>query len=138
MGNVLPIAPIQDIISLSELWAKPHTLDLAMAPEQDSKQVPEAFNLHALSSPLPPPQDYSAVVGVAVDPTGKPGARRPMYGPYPPDQRLTQWMVPPHAQYRAVSYSAFSTDYASQTASAHAPSSMADWSQYPLFPYACW
>ncbi|XP_054851828.1 T-box-containing protein TBX6L-like [Eublepharis macularius] len=127
--------PTQDVIPLNEFRARPRTLDLAVVPEQDAKQLSESFtNLPPLSIPFPPPQDYSGMV----DPAGKPGLHRPMYSPYGPDQSLNQWMVPPPAQYRAVTYSAFSTDYSSQGASGPAHGSMADWGQYSLFPYACW
>lgn len=114
-------------------------MDLASVPEHDSKQLPEGFtNLPPLPPPLPPPQDYTGVVNMALDSVGKPGARAPVYSPYGTEQGLGQWMVPPHSQYRAMSYSAFSTDYNTQGASGHAHGTMAEWSQYPLFPYACW
>ncbi|NWX84187.1 TBX6L protein, partial [Nothoprocta pentlandii] len=108
-----------------------------LLPEHEAKQLPEAF-ASLLPPPLPPPQDYAGVVNVAVDAVGKGSARAPVYGPYGAEQGLGQWMVPAHGQYRAVSYSAFSTDYNAQGASRHAHGAVAEWSQYPLFPYACW
>ncbi|XP_077164034.1 T-box-containing protein TBX6L-like isoform X1 [Paroedura picta] len=133
MGDSPLAAPLQDI------RARCHTLDLAMVPEQDAKQLSEGFpGLPPLSIPFPPPQDYSGMASSAGEPAGKPGLRRPMYSPYAPDQNLSQWMVSPPAQYRAVTYSAFSTDYSTQAASGSAHGSMADWGQYSLFPYACW
>lgn len=131
--------PARDILALNEFRARSHRVDIATVPEQDSKQLSEGFtNLPTLPPPLPPPQDYTGVVNMAVDSAGKPGARGPMYNPYGTEQGLGQWMVPSHSQYRAMSYSPFSTDYNTQGASGHAHGSMADWSQYPLFPYACW
>uniref|UniRef100_A0A8C3TF03 T-box domain-containing protein n=1 Tax=Chelydra serpentina TaxID=8475 RepID=A0A8C3TF03_CHESE len=132
-------APTRDILALNEFRARSHRVDIATVPEQDSKQLSEGFtNLPTLPPPPPPPQDYTGVVNMAVDSTGKPGARGPMYNPYSTEQGLGQWMVPSHSQYRAMSYSPFSTDYNTQGASGHAHGNMADWSQYPLFPYACW
>uniref|UniRef100_A0A674J6B3 T-box-containing protein TBX6L n=1 Tax=Terrapene triunguis TaxID=2587831 RepID=A0A674J6B3_9SAUR len=132
-------APTRDILALNEFRARSHRVDIATVPEQDSKQLSEGFtNLPTLHPPLPPPQDYTGVVNMAVDSAGKPGTRGPMYNPYGTEQGLGQWMVPSHSQYRAMSYSPFSTDYNTQGASGHAHGSMADWSQYPLFPYACW
>ncbi|XP_035197018.1 T-box-containing protein TBX6L [Oxyura jamaicensis] len=131
--------PARDVAALNDFRARCHPLDLATVPEHDSKQLPEGFsNLPPLPPPLPPPQDYTGVVNMALDSVGKPGARAPMYSPYGTEQSLGQWMVPSHSQYRAMSYSAFSTDYNTQGASGHAHGTMAEWSQYPLFPYACW
>lgn len=131
--------PARDVAALNDFRARCHPLDLATVPEHDSKQLPEGFtNLPPLPPPLPPPQDYTGVVNMALDSVGKPGARAPMYSPYGTEQGLGQWMVPSHSQYRAMSYSAFSTDYNAQGASGHAHGTMAEWSQYPLFPYACW
>ncbi|NXU84203.1 TBX6L protein, partial [Xiphorhynchus elegans] len=131
--------PTRDATALNDFRARCHTLDLATVPEHDSKQLPEGFtNLPALPPPLPPPQDYTGVVNMALDSVGKAGARAPMYSPYGGEQGLGQWMVPSHSQYRAMSYSAFSTEYNTQGAPGHAHGTMAEWSQYPLFPYACW
>ncbi|XP_063000441.1 T-box-containing protein TBX6L-like [Elgaria multicarinata webbii] len=130
-------ASLRDALSLNEFWTRAHQLDVSMAPEQDSKRQ-EGFstNLPSISTPLPPLQDYSGMAGNAVDPAGKPGARRPMYSsPYTRDQAFGQWVVPPQPQYRALSYSAFPTDFGAQGPPG---SSMTDWSQYPLCPYACW
>ncbi|XP_053135181.1 T-box-containing protein TBX6L-like isoform X2 [Hemicordylus capensis] len=131
----LPAAPLRDVLPLHEFRARPHPLDFAAVPEPEAKQLPEGFApLPALSTPLPaPPQDYS---GAATDPVGKAGARRPFYSPYAPDQSLNQWVVPAPPQYRAVGYSAFPTDYGREGAMGHG--NMADWNQYPLFPYTCW
>lgn len=132
-------APARNVATLNEFRPRSHPLDIATVPDHDSKQLSEGFtNLPTLPPPLPPPQDYTGVVNMAVDSAGKPGARGPVYNPYGAEQGLGQWMVPSHSQYRAMSYSPFSTDYNGQGASGHAHGSMADWSQYPLFPYACW
>ncbi|XP_059683840.1 T-box-containing protein TBX6L [Gavia stellata] len=131
--------PTRDAATLNDFRARCHPLDLATVPEHDSKQLPEGFaNLPPLPPPLPPPQDYTGVVNMALDSVGKPGARAPIYSPYGNEQGLGQWMVPSHSQYRAMSYSAFSTEYNTQGAPGHAHGTMAEWSQYPLFPYACW
>lgn len=131
--------PSRDAATLNDFRARCHALDLAMVPEHDSKQLPEGFtNLPPLPPPLPPPQDYTGVVNMALDSVGKAGARAPMYSPYGTEQGLGQWVVPSHSQYRAVSYSAFSTEYNTQGTPGHAHGTMAEWSQYPLFPYACW
>ncbi|XP_062446353.1 T-box-containing protein TBX6L [Rhea pennata] len=131
--------PARDVAALNDFRARCHPLDLATVPEHDSKQLSEGFaNLPPLPPPLPPPQDYAGVVNMAMESVGKAGARAPVYSPYSAEQGLGQWMVPSHSQYRAMSYSAFSTDYNTQGASGHAHGAMAEWSQYPLFPYACW
>uniref|UniRef100_A0A8D0H2V4 T-box domain-containing protein n=1 Tax=Sphenodon punctatus TaxID=8508 RepID=A0A8D0H2V4_SPHPU len=139
-GDMQPPPP-RDIVAFNEFRGRPHPLDIAMVPEHDAKQLSEGFtNLPPFPPPPlpPPPQDYSGVVNMAVDSAGKPGARGPVYNPYGTEQGVGQWMVPSHSRYGAVSYTPFSTDYNSQGVSGHAHGSMADWSQYPLFPYACW
>nr|XP_034955159.1 T-box-containing protein TBX6L-like isoform X1 [Zootoca vivipara] len=130
---------LRDRVSLSEFRARPPQLDFAPVPEQDPKLADGGFatNLPPLPATLPP-QDYSGIVAMAVDPAGKAGSRRPMYSPYNPDQSFSQWVVPSPAPYRPMSYSGFPTDYSTQGPSGHPPGAMADWSQYSLFPYACW
>ncbi|XP_009909248.2 T-box-containing protein TBX6L [Dryobates pubescens] len=131
--------PSRDATALSDCRARCQPSDLAAAPEHDPKQLPEGFTgLPPLPPALPPPQDYTGVVNMALDSVGKAGPRAPLYGPYGSDQGLGQWMVPAHSQYRAVSYSPFSSEYNTQGAPGHAHGTMPEWSQYPLFPYACW
>ncbi|XP_064378261.1 T-box protein VegT isoform X2 [Dromaius novaehollandiae] len=138
-GDAQQLPAARDAAALGDFRARCHPLDLAAAPEHDSKQLSEGFaNLPPLPPPLPPPQDYAGVVNMAIDPVGKAGPRAPVYSPYGAEQGLGQWMVPSHSQYRAMSYSAFSTDYNTQGASGHAHGTVAEWGQYPLFPYACW
>uniref|UniRef100_A0A8C4JVI5 TBX6L protein n=1 Tax=Dromaius novaehollandiae TaxID=8790 RepID=A0A8C4JVI5_DRONO len=138
-GDAQQLPAARDAAALGDFRARCHPLDLAAAPEHDSKQLSEGFaNLPPLPPPLPPPQDYAGVVNMAIDPVGKAGPRAPVYSPYGAEQGLGQWMVPSHGQYRAMSYSAFSTDYNTQGASGHAHGTVAEWGQYPLFPYACW
>ncbi|XP_061458960.1 T-box-containing protein TBX6L-like isoform X2 [Rhineura floridana] len=130
--------PLKDIVSL-----RPHQPDFAMISEEDPK-LADCFTATLpppRPTPLPPPpplQDYSGMVGKAIDPAGKAGPRRPMYSPYAPDQPFSQWVVSPHSPYMPMSYAGFSTDHAAQGPSGPSPGTMADWSQYPLFPYACW
>ncbi|NXX44012.1 TBX6L protein, partial [Tricholaema leucomelas] len=123
----------------SDFRARCHPSDLATAPEHDPKQLPEGFaNLPALPPALPPPQDYTGVVNVALDSAGKAAARPPVYSAYGGEQGLGQWVVPAHSPYRAVSYSAFASEYGAQAAPGHAHGAVPEWGQYPLFPYACW
>ncbi|NWI14003.1 TBX6L protein, partial [Crypturellus soui] len=137
-GEAPQLPPARDVAALGDLRPRCHPLELL--PEHEAKQLAEGFaNLPPLPPPpLPPPQDYAGVVNMAMDSVGKAGARAPVYGPYGAEQGLGQWMVPPHGQYRAMGYSAFSTDYNAQGAAGHAHGAVAEWSQYPLFPYACW
>uniref|UniRef100_A0A8D2JAY0 T-box domain-containing protein n=1 Tax=Varanus komodoensis TaxID=61221 RepID=A0A8D2JAY0_VARKO len=128
--------PLCDTISLSEFWTRSYHLDFSMVPEQDSKLL-EGFhtNLPSVSTSLPALQDYSGMVSNIADPPGKPGPQRSMCSPYARDRALSQWMVPTHSEYRAMSSSAFSADFGAQSS---AGSHMGDWSQCPLFSYACW
>ncbi|KAM6423584.1 T-box-containing protein TBX6L-like isoform 2-T2 [Liasis olivaceus] len=139
-GEVSMPAPFQDLSTFNEFWARPHQLEFPVAPEQDSKPCESlAANLSSFSTlPLPLWQDNTGMTGHAEEPAGKPESQRLMCSPYAPEQGFSQWVVPPPSQYRARSYAAFSTDFSPLGTSGSTPGGRADWSQCPLFPYACW
>ncbi|XP_078522382.1 T-box-containing protein TBX6L-like [Lissotriton helveticus] len=120
---------------LGEYRGRTHPADVAQVPEPEVKQLPESFG--ALP-PFHPAHDLAGVHNMSAEPAGKPGLRPPLYNPYGAEPGLGQWMNPAQSQYRPVSYPPFPTDYNSQAPAGHPHGSMADWSQYPLFPYSCW
>ncbi|XP_029474925.1 T-box-containing protein TBX6L-like [Rhinatrema bivittatum] len=109
--------------SSSEFREQSYPSEVTVVPAQDAKLSSEGF------SSLSTSQD---VVTVA-------GQRGLRYNPYSADPSQPQWVSPSQNQYRAVAYSpAFTVDYNSQGSSGHPHGSLAEWSQYPLFPYSCW
>lgn len=107
--------------------------DVATVPEHD----PSKQRSHDISSQhLPGPQDYNNVLNMA--PASKPGViGHPIYGPYGAEQPLGQWSGPGPAQYPPPHH--LTADYTTQAMHhGYHHGNVAEWSQYPLFPYSCW
>ncbi|ETE59890.1 T-box-containing protein, partial [Ophiophagus hannah] len=125
-GEVSLPAPSKDLSTFNEFWVRPQQLDFPMAPERDPKP-----HESLAATPLLPFWQDAGVTGHVEEPAGKPKPQG--LALYAPDQSFSQWVVPPPSDYRARSYAAFSAG-----SSGSAARGRADWSQCPLFPYACW
>ncbi|XP_043923913.1 T-box-containing protein TBX6L-like [Protopterus annectens] len=104
--------------------------DIAMVPEQTTKPVAQNDANPSAS------QNYLGAINVAM---GKPGAVGHVYNAYGTEQGLNQWPTASHSQYTSAGYNSLPADYSIQNVASYPPhSSVADWSQYPLFSYSCW
>uniref|UniRef100_A0A7N6BDR5 T-box domain-containing protein n=1 Tax=Anabas testudineus TaxID=64144 RepID=A0A7N6BDR5_ANATE len=113
--------------------------DVATVPDESSKSRTHEIGPSACGPQhLPGPQDYTGVLNMTMAQTSKPGViGHHIYSPYSAEQPLGQWSGPAPTQYPPPHH--LTTDYTTQAVHhSYHHGNVAEWSQYPLFPYSCW